>query len=131
MKETQNKSCPSSMGQVGSTILGVVNPSGTIGFFEDAVEVTTEFLQEAGDLENIEKRFRFSNKCVQSGCKQWTGKECGVIKTVLALEGIPANSELPNCNIRANCRWFFQEGAKACNGCRYVITNTAQVEEDI
>jgi hypothetical protein len=130
MEKNQNKTCPSSLGQVGSNLLGVVNPSGTIGFFKDPVEVTPEFLEEAGDIDSIERRFRFSNKCIQSGCKQWTGKECGVIKAVLALDSIPATNDLPDCSIRKTCRWYSQEGAAACNGCRYVVTNVSeQVEE--
>ena len=126
MEKNQNKTCPSSLGQVGSNLLGVVNPSGKVGFFKAPIEVTPEFLEDAGDSESLERRFRFSNKCVQSGCKQWTGKECGVIKAVLALETIPANNDLPDCSIRKTCRWFSQEGATACNGCRYVVTNVSQ-----
>jgi hypothetical protein len=135
MKEAQNKTCPSSMGQVGSNLLGVVNASGTIGYFSEPVEVTPELLAGAGDFDTLERRFRFSNKCVQSGCKQWTGQECGVIKAVLALENIPQNKELPDCSIRKTCRWYFQEGGAACNGCRYIVTNvskqTQQTEEHI
>jgi len=127
MEKMQHKTCPSSLGQVGSNVLGVVNPSGTIGFFKQPIEVTPEFLEDAGDNESLERRFRFSNKCVQSGCKQWTGKECGVIKAVLALESIPAKKDLPDCSIRKTCRWFSQEGPAACNGCRYVITNVSEV----
>ena len=126
MKETHNKTCPSSLGQVGSNLLGVVNANGTVGFFSDPVEVTQEFIHDAGDFENLERRFRFSNKCVQSGCKQWTGNECGVIKAVLALDSIPATNDLPACSIRSTCRWFHQEGAIACNGCRYVVTNVSE-----
>lgn len=130
MKETQNKTCPSSLGQVGSNLLGVVNANGTVGFFSDPVEVTPEFINDAGDFENLERRFRFSNKCVQNGCKQWTGKECGVIKAVLALDSIPAKNDLPACSIRSTCRWFYQEGAIACNGCRYVVTNVSEPATD-
>lgn len=126
MKETQNKTCPSSLGQVGSNLLGVVNANGTVGFFSDPVEVTQEFIDDTGDVKDLENRFRFSNKCVQSGCKQWTGKECGVIKAVLALDSIPQKNDLPDCSIRTTCRWYFQEGAVACNGCRYVITNVSE-----
>ena len=126
MEKNQNKTCPSSLGQVGSNLLGIVNPSGTVGFFEDPIEVTPEFLEDAGDSESLERRFRFSNKCIQSGCKQWTGNECGVIKAVLALESIPVNKDLPDCSIRPTCRWFSQEGAVACNGCRYIITNVSE-----
>lgn len=130
MKETQNKTCPSSLGQVGSNLLGVVNANGTVGFFSEPVEVTQEFIDDAGDPESLEHRFRFSNKCVQSGCKQWTGTACGVIKAVLALDSIPAKKELPACNIRNTCRWFSQEGPVACNGCRYVITNISEPATD-
>lgn len=130
MENDQHKTCPSSLGQVGSNLLGIVNPSGTVGFFEDPMEVTPEFLEDAGDPDSLERRFRFSNKCIQSGCKQWTGKACGVIKAVLALDTIPANKDLPACSIRKTCRWFSQEGAVACNGCRYVITNVSE-EKDV
>jgi len=126
MEKNQNKTCPSAVGQVGSNLLGVVNPNGTVGFFGAPIEITPEFLEDAGDSESLERRFRFSSKCVQSGCKQWTGKECGVIKAVLALETIPANNDLPDCSIRKTCRWFSQEGAAACNGCRYVVTNISE-----
>ena len=125
MENSQNKTCPSSLGQVGSNLLGIVNPSGTVGYFDQPIEVTPEFLADAGDEETLERRFRFSNKCIQSGCKQWTGSECGVIKAVLALDSIPLNKDLPACSIRSTCRWFSQEGAAACNGCRYVITNVS------
>ncbi len=125
MEKNQNKTCPSAVGQVGSNLLGVVNPNGTVGFFRAPVEVTPEFLEDAGDHESLERRFRFSSKCVQSGCKQWTGTACGVIKTVLVLETIPLNNDLPDCSIRKTCRWFSQEGAVACNGCRYIITNVS------
>ncbi|MFT3703818.1 MAG: hypothetical protein QM802_15750 [Agriterribacter sp.] len=118
-----NKTCPSSLGQVGSNLLGMVTENGTVGFFKDPIEVTQEFIDDVDDFENLERRFRFSNKCVQSGCKQWTGKECGVIKAVLALDSIPLKKGLPSCSIRKTCRWYFQEGSIACNGCRYVVTN--------
>lgn len=123
----QQKTCPSSLGQVGSNLLGVVNADGTVGYFDSPIEVDQSFVENAGDTDTLEKRFRFSNKCVQSGCKQWTGKECGVIKMVLQLESIPvAESNLPDCSVRPTCRWFFQEGEKACTGCQYVITNISK-----
>ncbi|MCC6286351.1 MAG: hypothetical protein IT249_00555 [Chitinophagaceae bacterium] len=126
MKDVNNKTCPSSLGQVGSNLLGMVTENGTVGFFKDPIEVTQGFIDDADDFENLERRFRFSNKCVQSGCKQWTGKECGVIKAVLSLDSIPLTKDLPSCSIRKNCRWYFQEGSIACNGCRYVITNVSE-----
>lgn len=126
MKDAKNKTCPSALGQVGSNLLGMVTTTGTVGFFKDPIEVTQGFIDDAGDFENLERRFRFSNRCVQSGCKQWTGKECGVIKAVLALDSIPLKKDLPYCSIRKSCRWYFQEGPVACNGCRYVITNISE-----
>jgi hypothetical protein len=127
MQANQSKTCPSALGQVGSNIVGVVNPSGTIGYFADPIEVTQEFLDSAGDPENLERKFRFSNKCVKSGCSQWTGQECGVIKAVMAMENIPAHDTLPVCSVRSSCRWYYQEGFAACNGCRYVITNVSEL----
>jgi hypothetical protein len=94
-----------------------------------------------------EQRFRFSNKCIESGCSQWTGSRCGVIDNVLQLlAGVPAPGDiappaamapptpeqstgpLPPCGIRPTCRWFLQSGADACRVCPYVVTHITEVD---
>ena len=30
-----------------------------------------------------EKRFRFSDQCVEAGCRQWTGTRCSVVEDVI------------------------------------------------
>jgi hypothetical protein len=38
-------------------------------------------------------------------------------------------AELPECSIRAQCRWFAQSGAAACAACPEVVTDARMTEE--
>jgi hypothetical protein len=76
-----------------------------------------------------EQRFRFTNKCIESGCGQWTGKGCGVVERVIGfLDKIPQDSALPACGIRGRCRWFNERGGDACRMCPYVLTEITEEE---
>lgn len=109
----------------GALLLGVVNADSSIGYFETPIEIDAGFILEAGPDAELEKMFRFSSPCVKSGCAQWKGGQCGVIKKLMALN--PAWHELhpalPSCSIRPTCRWYAQEGADACAHCTRVVTN--------
>ena len=107
-------------------MIGVVNSDGLVTILADPLPVDAEFAAEASRGRQPEQRFRFANKCVQSGCKQWSAGACGVIKKIAgALESADLDhTTLPACGIRKTCRWFFQEGAKACAICPLVITDS-------
>ena len=122
MKE--KKSCPSSTASEGAIILGVINKNGTVGFISNKTELTAELYQEMRKKGEPEKRFRFSNNCVESGCNQWQTGKCSVIQRVLHVnEDLELEAQLPACSIRESCRWYHQEGAKACSFCPYIITD--------
>jgi hypothetical protein len=71
--------------------------------------------------ETLERRFRFTGPCINERCKQWRDGGCRIGRMVAAIgEPTPA---LHPCAIRGTCRWFAQEGAKACHGCAYVVTD--------
>ena len=73
-----------------------------------------------------EKRFRFSNTCAKNGCTHWTGSKCGLIRALLDESDEFKKEELvklPRCSIRPQCRWFRQEGARACAICPMIITD--------
>lgn len=97
-------------------------PDGRVAFTSDRLEVDSQFVQAAATGRAAEKRFRFASNCVRSGCKQWTGSRCGVIDTVMA-EATEEQTTLPECSIRAECRWFLQSGNAACAVCPLVITD--------
>jgi hypothetical protein len=125
MESANNKSCPSSVATPGAVLLGSVNADGTVGFIETPITIDEAFMEMGKDLE-LERSFRFSGKCVQSGCRQWKDGNCTVIKRIITAE--PdwhlQHPQLPACSIRATCRWYAQEGAKACSYCAYITTNS-------
>ncbi len=121
---SDKKLCPSHNCQEGSILLGVVNGDGRVAFSADRIIINQEFVQIARAGRMPERRFRFGGQCVTSGCKQWTGKRCGVIDSITQVMDVNLeNVDLPECSIRSECRWFFQSGAEACAICPEIITD--------
>jgi hypothetical protein len=121
---SEKKLCPSHNCQEGAILLGVVMRDGRAAFSADRIIVNEELVQIARTGRTPEKRFRFGGQRVTSGCRQWTGKRCGVIDSIV--ESVDINMEiadLPECSIRPECRWFYQSGAEACAICPEVITD--------
>ncbi len=119
--------CPSSRCTPGAVLLGVVQSNGTIGFLKQRRIVDEFFVNLAHEGRQPEKRFRFADTCVKSGCLQWANGRCGVIDRVLAANPDYKNSEqLPACSIRTNCRWYLQWGARACGICPLIVTDLRQ-----
>lgn len=119
--------CPSGRCAEGSVLLGVVGADGTVGFVRPQLKVDAEFVRQAEAGRRPEKRLRFAQPCVESGCGHWIGHQCAVVERMLELqteELLPAaEDELPHCTIRSHCRWFDQRGRDACGVCRYVVTD--------
>lgn len=124
-RRAENKLCPSSTCHSGALLLGVVGNDKKVGMLDTPIRMDDEFAKKANANGDAEKRFRFAGKCVKCGCAQWTGSSCGIMDELAManhlLEVIDAN--LPFCSIRQDCRWYSQEGAKACMICPYVVTN--------
>jgi len=116
--------CPSAVCEEGANLIGVVNQDGIVDLLSVPILVDKEFVEIAYQGRQPELRFRFSGRCVESGCKQWTGTTCSVIEKVLeVVERNEKESPLPECGIRSSCRWFFQEGGGACQVCPLIITD--------
>lgn len=121
---SDKKLCPSHTCEPGAILLGIVMRDGRVAFSSDRMIVNQEFVQIAREGRTPEKRFRFGGRCVQSGCRQWTGERCGVIDSITEAVDIDVESAaLPECSIRSECRWFYQSGAEACAICPEVITD--------
>lgn len=119
--------CPSSTCEEGAILLGITKNDGRITFLSHKIIVNEEFVQIARSGRSPEKRFRFSNMCVNSACKQWQDNRCGVIDKILeGLGPIKEPTELPKCSIREQCRWYEQHGGRACAMCPEVITDSRQ-----
>jgi len=86
--------------------------------------VTAEFVKRVAGTDP-ERRFRFTERCVEAGCGQWSRDQCGLIQRLLASSPSPSDQGqagwLPACAIRETYRWFAQEGARACGVCPEVV----------
>ncbi len=104
-------------------LLGIVREDGKVTFVSNRITINREFVEIAHQGRPPEKRFRFGNKCIEEGCKQWTGRKCGIIDEIIKLPATKSlTTELPKCSIRSECRWFQQSGIRTCNVCPYVLT---------
>ncbi|MEP7277127.1 MAG: hypothetical protein ABI813_00670 [Bacteroidota bacterium] len=104
-------------------MLGVVNGDGAAGFLSTPIIIDETFIKEASRQDDPEQHFRFSNECVEAGCRQWQSGKCGVINNIMeGNEEVELEPRLPDCSIRSSCRWFYQEGPKACSFCPSTIT---------
>ncbi len=91
---SEKKLCPSHNCQEGAILLGIVKRDDRVSFSADRIIVNEEFVQIAHAGRTPEKCFRFGGQCIQSGCKQWTGKRCGVID--LIIDVVDINVEVAN-----------------------------------
>jgi len=102
----------------------VVQSNGLVAYLGEPIKIDADFVAEARMRQSPERRFRFSAKCQEGACQQWTGTRCGVIDKMLEQLGEIDETTLPKCGIRGYCRWFRQNGVAACHACRLVVTDT-------
>lgn len=122
----ENKLCPSSICHSGALLLGVVGGDKKVSLLSPPIPVNDEFVEAVNAAGEPEKRFRFAGKCAKSGCGQWTGTSCGVMDELAMANHLLEiiNENLPACAIRPDCRWYSQEGAKACIICPHIVTQS-------
>ena len=126
MQNGDAKLCPSATCSKGATLLGIVKTDQTVALLNIPLPIDEDFVQKANQNREPERRFRFADKCVKSGCRQWTGKSCGIMNELAwANPSVQStDEELPPCIIRPACRWYSQEGGKACRICLFVVTQS-------
>ncbi len=115
--------CPSGRCREGAALLAVRDGE-SLGYITPALPVTADFVRRVAGTAP-ERRFRFTERCVEAGCGQWAGNQCGLIQRLLASSPSPSDPRqapwLPACAIRETCRWFAQEGPRACGVCPEVV----------
>ena len=127
------KLCPSAQpdwkGAVATGVVGGSAERPRVRPLEHPLPVTAELLELASPVEPTEV-FRFAAPCRCSGCGHFTGSRCGLAAKVVRM--VPqATADLPECDIRARCRWFAEEGEAACLRCPAIATHDANVSAEI
>ena len=114
MTDEESILCPSARCDEGAILLGIVKEDGHVSFLGNKkLSVDSQFVQIAKQGRAPEKRFRFASNCVMNGCTQWKDNRCKVVdKVINKLSPEYSNqTELPECSIRQECRWYRQSGA--------------------
>ena len=132
MKTNKTILCPSSRAQTGARLLGIRQEDGRVAILPEPLKIDESFIDISNQLATAEQQFRFTNKFVESGCKQWTGQRCGVADNLIqASQSLKLETTLPKCGIRGQCRWYHQNGAAACKICPLVITEVSEEEWEL
>lgn len=125
-----SKLCPSAQpGMDNCRVLGVVDreidserPAPRIVYLNEILPATDEVLALSGPMKPTEV-LRLSATCAEHKCPHFNGTDCRLATRIVSI--LPAVVDaLPPCTIRKECRWFFQEGAAACQRCPQVTTVT-------
>lgn len=123
--------CPSAPPEPGATLFGIVMAPGQVAYLNPGLPATQEVI-DGFALKGvpIENRLRFSSPCQEHRCVQWAGEagsgRCGLVDQALEFMAITTGPEtLPNCSIRATCRWYAQHKRSACAACPEIIRKPA------
>lgn len=122
--------CPAHRCKPGSLLLGVKQDNGTIAILPEALPIDDVFIEKTkANPVSAERRFRFTNKCIEGGCMQWNGTGCNIADNVVGyLAKLNMGETIPVCSIRKNCRWYLQKGVDACKTCSFIPTEITQEE---
>jgi hypothetical protein len=124
--------CPSADPSMkNSVIFGIV--TGTpeqpqLVHLRETKEIPPELLTLESPVKPTEI-FRIAANCDQA-CQHFDGGNCRLSQRIVA--GLPQVSEtLPPCPIRANCRWWNQEGKEACLRCLQIVRDNYVASEEL
>lgn len=117
--------CPSAQPEMeDAKLFGVVGGAPharRVAWIEKAVQVSPELLAMSGSVPPAQI-MRFAARC-ESACIHFEGHDCRLAARIVAMLD-PVVVALPPCVIRADCRWWRQEGREACRRCPQIITET-------
>jgi hypothetical protein len=123
--------CPSAQPHMeGARAFGVVSGAPNarrVTWIEQPIPVTPELLATSTPVPPT-RVMRFAAHCQESACSHFDGHDCRLASRIVALLD-PVVSSLPPCPIRADCRWWRQEGREACSRCAQIVTETVDPPE--
>ena len=127
--ETGPPLCPSAQPDMAeSAVFGVVLGTAlepTVAYLEAPVALTAPELAGLGASGPLKatQYLRLSGRCEEGRCLHFDGTRCQ-LATRVATQLQRVVHVLPKCSIRADCRWFHQEGPGICFRCPQVVTET-------
>jgi hypothetical protein len=123
MKNSNKKQlkCPSSQLSNSSELFGIINDNGVVNYLDNTLKVNDSFIDDISKNDSLETKFRFASKCIETGCGHWSNnsKTCSLAEEIVSKFNKKPDT-LQYCAIRNDCRWYSQEGSKACIGCSFV-----------
>jgi hypothetical protein len=132
-KKSKSLMCPSAEPDMdGSLIFGIV--TGTpeqpeLVHLPQVKEIPPELLTLESHVKPTEI-FRIAAPCAENDCTHFDGDRCRLIGRIV--DGLPTVTEsLPPCPIRANCRWWQQEGQEACRRCLQIVRDNFNVPTEL
>ncbi len=132
-KPSKSLMCPSAdVGMSGSVIFGVVvgTPEEPHVVHLDRVKTIPPELLELDSPVQPTEIFRIAATCIEDGCMHFDGSNCRL--TARIVKGLDAvTDQIPACAIRANCRWWHQEGKSACWRCQQVVRDNYVTSEQL
>ena len=127
--------CPSAQPEwEGSQVIGVMTGTADkpqMAYLDKPQSVTEQLLELAKPVSPTEV-FRFSAPCACSGCGHYATEESKCRLAEKVVRWTPTVTEqLPVCAIRADCRWWKQEGRPACLRCPQMVTNNLKPTDEM
>ena len=116
----------------GSMAFGVIggtaeNPR--VQWIEKPVPVTDELMALTAPVPPAQV-LRITAPCQEQACCHFDGTDCRLATKLVQLLPAVADS-LPPCQIRADCRWFVQEGRAACYRCPQIVTFSVNPTQEL
>jgi hypothetical protein len=112
--------CPSAQPHMQEPrVLGVVR-DGETSYLAEHVPLTADLLALT-DPVGHSRVLRIAARCEERACMHFDGTNCRLATRIVQLLP-PVTDALPACLIRAECRWYRQEGRAACMRCPQIVT---------
>ena len=133
-KEAVAPLCPSAQpGMANCQVLGGMEGAGSaegswLQYLNQYVAATDEVLRMAAPAKPTQV-FRLAATCEESKCTHFDGRDCQLAKREVQILPAAVSALAAPCIVRANCRWYLQEGGNVCFRCPQVSTLNAQPSE--
>jgi hypothetical protein len=92
-----------------------------IAYLKPGANVDIGALPRDDEGVKITEVFRLAARCEEHRCTHFDGSRCTLAKRIVATLP-PVVDALPQCQIRPTCRWYAEQGRRACFRCPQVVT---------